>query len=691
MSYRKSIERFVGPAAGLPLTEGEPWADIAQATARESAKSSEWTNLVEHCVSASAGKPSKKWGKEAEKLIDALGHEELVEALPTWFEAVEQPRTTKPGQKHYYAGDWSMHITDRNADVLKGLVWCCALVENAELTRSLGRLGMAAYKKIPQVGPRTQKVGNAVVYSLGQLANDSALAQLAYLKTRVKMTNVQKFIGKALQAAAEKRGVSPEEIEEMGVPAYGMTNVGIREETIGDFTARVAVNAKGKAELLWVKADGKMQKSVPAAVKADFADDLKELKSAAKDIEKMLPAQRERVDNLFLHEKRWPIATWRERYLDHPLVGILARSLLWSFDDGCEVETGMWHDGTFRSLHGEPIDGWDREGVEVTLWHPINAETEDVVAWRERLEAWEIVQPFKQAYREIYVLTDAERNTRVYSNRFASHIVKQQQTNALAKLRGWSAPTRLMVDDSYPPISKELPHFGLRAEYWVESVGDDFTPEWVLDSGSYRYLATDQVRFYAIGASQRFAHAGGGGYTAYGSGDDAENQPIPLDEIPALALSEVLRDVDLLVGVAGVGNDPNWSDGGPEGRFIEYWENYSFGDLGETAKTRKTILERVVPRLKIAEQCSFDEKFLIVRGEIRTYKIHLGSTNILMEPNDQYLCIVPNASMNKKGEAISLPFVGDGKLSVILSKAFLLADDTKINDSTITSQIGRKP
>jgi hypothetical protein len=37
-----------------------------------------------------------------------------------------------------------------------------------------------------------------------------------------------------------------------------------------------------------------------------------------------------------------------------------------------------------------------------------------------------------------------------------------------------------------------------------------------------------------------------------------------------------------------------------------------------------------------------------------------------------------------------LPFEGDHTLSIILSKAFLLAEDKKITDPTITSQIGRK-
>jgi hypothetical protein len=38
---------------------------------------------------------------------------------------------------------------------------------------------------------------------------------------------------------------------------------------------------------------------------------------------------------------------------------------------------------------------------------------------------------------------------------------------------------------------------------------------------------------------------------------------------------------------------------------------------------------------------------------------------------------------------VQLPFEGDGTLSIILSKAFLLADDAKITDPTITSQLAR--
>jgi len=166
--------------------------------------------------------------------------------------------------------------------------------------------------------------------------------------------------------------------------------------------------------------------------------------------------------------------------------------------------------------------------------------------------------------------------------------------------------------------------------------------------------------------------------------------PIPLEKIPPLVFSEVMRDIDLFVGVSSVGNDPTWSDGGPDGRYREYWQSYSFGELSATAQTRKDILQRLIPRLKIAERCSFEEKFLIVRGDIRTYKIHLGSGNILMMPNDQYLCIVQSRSVASPDGKLYLPFEGDTILSIIISKALLLADDTKITDSTIINQIRSK-
>ena len=165
-----------------------------------------------------------------------------------------------------------------------------------------------------------------------------------------------------------------------------------------------------------------------------------------------------------------------------------------------------------------------------------------------------------------------------------------------------------------------------------------------------------------------------------------EPEPLPLSDIPPVVFSEVMRDVDLFVGVASVGNDPAWRDSGglPHGR--EYWNKFAFGELSATAQTRREVLQKLVPRLKIAAQCSFEDKFLVVRGKLRSYKIHLGSGNILMSPNDRYLCIVESRGKADTGN-LFLPFEGDSVLSLVISKALLLAADNKISDPTIMQQI----
>jgi hypothetical protein len=67
----------------------------------------------------------------------------------------------------------------------------------------------------------------------------------------------------------------------------------------------------------------------------------------------------------------------------------------------------------------------------------MSASVDEIRAWRDRLEAASVTQPFKQAHREVYILTAAERTTRTYSNRFAGHILRQAQFRQLTKARGW--------------------------------------------------------------------------------------------------------------------------------------------------------------------------------------------------------------------------------------------------------------
>jgi hypothetical protein len=673
-----------GSQLSLPLKAGDVWAEAALAELHrlETGSQRAWTELMLHGIRPAGSAPSKAWMQKAQKQLEALGEAEVFSRLLRWFPLVDKVKIDEADRTHH-----GMRLLTANVEILRGMVWMCSLSGDPEMARALAGLAMSAYKKIPGTGPRAAKLGNACFWALANMPGSEGIAQLSILKTKIKAATAQKLIKASLNQAAQRSGITTEEIEELSIPTYGMQEIGVRRDELGEFISELRIDGS-EVEQHWIRKDGRHIASAPKAVKEGYPAQLKEISQAGKEIRRMLAAQRERIDNLYLNQRSWHLADWRARYLDHPLTGTIARRLIWKFSKGDQAASGIWWSGKIVDRNGGELP-WLDDGTAVELWHPIHAEPDLVLEWRAWLAGHEVRQPFKQAHREVYLLTDAERQTRTYSNRYSAHILRQHQFNSLCAARGWKNSLRLMVDDIYPPATKVLPPWGLRAEYWVEGAGDVYGTD-TNDTGTYLYLTTDQVRFYPLDALQNMAHAGGGGYMATRwNGQDAA-EPLPLEEIPPLVFSEIMRDVDMFVGVASIGNDPNWIDGGGGMRYRDYWHAYSFGELTESAATRKQVLETIVPRLKIAPRCTIGDKFMVVRGDLRTYKIHLGSGNILMEPNDQYLCIVPGRHTEKGAERLFVPFEGDQTLAIILSKAFLLAEDKKITDPTITRQIKSK-
>ena len=669
-------QEMLGQAAGddaLPtvvFAEGDPLGQaLGQFVAgldRAEPRTAAWLGLLQQWQKATAGQPTAKLRKELDAATTAIGPAAVREQGRAWLQlladmpVVEQQHTYEYGSgnvRHYSTWDF---LTEPNLTVAKGLVWTLQPLADAGVLALLTSLGAKCFRKIPGKGPLAAGLGNACLLALAQNGLPG-VAALARVRAKIRQTNTQELIAKYIAQESAKLGVSPAEIEDMAAPDFGLENGQLVEE-FGEYTVTLTL-AEGKAEVQWQKA-GKSLKSAPAALKATHADELKELKAAQAQAQQTYSAQRDRLDRSFVEERRMPWPWFAQYYVQHGLLSLLARPLIWRLHrpEGT-FQDALYLGGAWQDAHGQPVPAPTAD-TQLQLWHPVLAPSAEVLAWRELLEKQQIRQPLKQAFREVYLLTPPEERTATYSNRMAAHILKQHQFNSLAKLRGWRYRLLGAYDKGYDSeiASLPLPAHNLTAEYWVSEVQAD--GEWN-DTGIYNYVSTDQVRFVR--------------------GDE----PVPLPEIPPLAFSEVMRDVDLFVGVASVGNDPMWRDNGGLAQYRDYWTHYSFGDLSEVAKTRKLALERLVPRLKIGKVSEIRGNFLVVKGHRHVYKIHLGSGNILMEPNDQYLCIVPDRSSKTLGtSAVFLPFEGDAVLSIILSKAQLLMDDDQITDETILRQIG---
>src|SRR5258706_5843975 len=123
-----------------------------------------------------------------------------------------------------------------------------------------------------------------------------------------------------------------EDLEEMTVPTFGLEQSRLRVP-IGQMVAELQIEGSGVC-IPWYDAEGRPQRAEPAEVKRTHKTERKDLKRLSDDISRMLAAQRDRIEHLPLLERTWSLPAWRERYLDHPLVGCIAKRLIWRFTDG---------------------------------------------------------------------------------------------------------------------------------------------------------------------------------------------------------------------------------------------------------------------------------------------------------------------------------------------------------------------
>lgn len=239
----------------------------------------------------------------------------------------------------------------------------------------------------------------------------------------------------------------------------------------------------------------------------------------------------------------------------------------------------------------------------------------------------QIKQPFKQVFRELYVMTEEERE-RNQTMRFSGNQIKPQRAVGCLKKRLWTA--------SYED--------GLQKVYYKENVIAEIYSEadWYSPS-DVECPTLEYVCFY----------------------DRKTYSPLKIKDVPPVIFSEVMRDVDLVVSIAHVGDvDPETSH--------------------STIEMRKIIAEYNVQLFGL-KNVSFMDRFVIIEGKRASYRIHLGSGVIFQEGGTQ-IAVLPVHSQHRG--KLFLPFVDeDPKTAEIMTKIIFFANDMKIKDPYIVSQI----
>jgi hypothetical protein len=632
------LTELVGGNAPL-IDEDDDWGRAAAPTAGAHPA---WRPLLEHAATATASKPSRRWLATAETLVGDLGPEEFAELMTELLGALDAPPS---GEMRRGAGIGALvgldHVpravpTERNATTLRGLVWACSIAGGQQIARLVAAAAHACGRKIPDVGARSPRVVNACLWSLAAMQDEAGAEHLVALQQRTRKPAARARVSAALDLAAASAGVSREVLEDRAVPTHGL-DAGPLVVRAGKATGEVTVEPPGRLNQRWTGASGRVLTRPPKSVPRDV-----------RDLRSTLAVQRARLERLLAEGTSWPWSRFRDGVLAHPVTGAIAGSLIVAVDDGRSF------------LPSDRVPDLPADST-VRLWHPAGRPRGDVIGWRERLAELRIVQPFKQAHREVYLLTPAERAAGDHSPRFAGFVLRQHALAAICAARGWAARLQGPFDPGGDPCPTLAQADGLTVTLETEPIEDEAL--WS-GSGIYLYVRTGRVRFRRAGL------------------------PVALDDVPPLVFSEALRDIDLSVSIAGIAADPTWPQAAPAA-WAERWHQQAFAALSPMGERRREVLERVLPGLPIAERAHLDGRYLVVRGTKGSYRIHLGSAGVLMEPGSRAICIVPAGGGALPGEPghVWLPFEGDATLALVLSKALMLAADDRIDDPLVRLQL----
>ena len=603
--------------------------------------------------------PSAKWLRDARAVLDMLPEQKWLDQLRRISEVKSPPSGLfgMPGEVY-----------------LRTFIYLSAMLPPQDVGPLLTDYALKqCFVTLKGSGIRSEKLGNACVWALAELPDGTGVPYLARILARVKYPKVKTKIDAKLNEAAQRSGIGRDELDEISVPTHGLGRDGTRRVAFaqGEAVFRVVRNS---ATLDWFNESGKQLKSPSKAIK-DEKELFKEVQADLKELNADLAIQPQRLQQFYLQSRAWPAEVWRARYLDHPLMRSIARGLVWWIDTPDGKSVAALPDDAGEELLDVVGNNISLDGATVRLWHPMDAAVSEVEAWRDRLEALQVTQPFAQVWREVYALTDAERATGTYTNRWAAHILKQHQVMTLARLNGWRVTHRMWVDaPNDEPWHLVIPAHNLVVDYWVKGAGGE-NPQ-TFDSVAYAYVSTDRVQFHRLPANAADSAIG-----------RARGDAVTLAEIPPVVFSEIMRHADLFTAVASIAADPDWIDQGRDAshptQWDRYWHETNTAALVESGKRRRAMLERIVPRLKISGKLKLDDRYLVVQGTRHEYQIHLGSG--ACSRGGRHICIVPKNTA--QGDKIWLPFEGDRTLSIIISKAMLLAADDEITDPVILGQL----
>jgi predicted DNA-binding WGR domain protein len=270
---------------------------------------------------------------------------------------------------------------------------------------------------------------------LAAIGTEIALVHLNGIAQRIKFKALQERAREKIEKVAEGLGLSREQLADRLVPDFGLDENG---SMVLDYGPRRFVVGFDEQLKPYVEDEsGKRRKDLPApgarddaeqapAARKRFADLKKDVRTVAGDLIRRLEAA-------MITRRGWSAAEFTDLFVRHPLTWHLARRLVW-MSDGTAFRVA--EDRTLADVEDDALELAD--GARIHLAYPLDLAG-SLDAWSEVFADYEILQPFPQLGRGLYLLTDEERAGSCLT-RFEGVVVTTGKVLGLER-HGWTRET----------------------------------------------------------------------------------------------------------------------------------------------------------------------------------------------------------------------------------------------------------
>ena len=395
----------------------------------------------------------------------------------------------------------------------------------------------------------------------------------------------------------------------------------LEPKAIKDVMTWLVIDKDGEAHIKVIK-EGKELKNIPSGLKKEpYIKELQETKRSLKD---QYIRARKSLENAMELEEKFSADELSNLSLN-PVIEPLLRELIFISGN----RSGYFRDGVLVDYLGNILEL--KEDENLIIAHPVHLYKHGIWAeYQKDIFDRSIVQPFKQAFRELYRPNEDELESRKISYRYSGYQVQPKRAKALLKTRGW-------VLDGYKGFEKVYYKQNIVTQLIVRA--DWFSPAEV-ESPTIEYILFENRK----------------------TGDSLEFR-----DIPECIFSEVMRDIDLVVSAAHVGS-------------VDAEASLS------TVEMRKTIIIQMIRLFKLSN-VTLKEAHALIKGKYGEYTVHLGSGVVHKMATGAINILAIHSGHRGK---IFLPFMDeDPRFAEIITKIVLLAEDKKIKDPIILEQITR--